>query len=632
LLILLPGSKQPGFFYIFEWSLIFKLPALKKIILSILILISFLGNEYAYAQKTIQTESQLAFNYFRDKEYRPASSLFYNLHKITRSRTYFNYYIDCLIHLENFKEAEKAIKKEIKKNPDDKSFLIHQGYVYKTAGEIEKSLEQYNKVLDQLIPVKSEIIHIANAFISKREYELAIKTYQKGRILINQEHLFHLEMATIFLSLRDFEKMVSEYLLALTIDPTQIKQVENRLQSALFQDINSSLDPILKNQLLQKIQTQPENLTFKELLLWYFIQKKQFNAAFTQARSIDLIGKEDGSRLLSLATASKTNNDFKTALKCYKEIVNKGSLSPNYLNARMGDLDTKYLLLQKQKPNSKLEWIELSEQYQKFFTEENNVAITSNVLIQYAHINSFQLNNSEKSIKLLEKAIGTSGINLPNKSRLKLELADIKLFANEKWDAILLYSQIEKSDKNNSTGFEAKFKKAKVSYFMGEFKWAKAQLDALKGSTSKLIANDAIFLSQLISDNTTLDTSYTAMKTFSDAEFLVYQKKDSLAILKLDELLKNHPGHSLTDEVYFLKFKIYNEANKTEQAILSLSKIIEEHPYEILAPKALFEQGKLFEIANKAEKAMENYKSLVIEYPDSIYSIEARKKLSELRK
>lgn len=605
---------------------------MKKIIVSILILISFLGSEYAYSQQSIQTDSQLAFNYFRDKEYRPASSLFYNLHKITRSRTYFNYYIDCLIQLENFQEAEKAIKKEIKKNPDDRSFLIDLGYVYKTAGENEKSLDEYNNVVDQLIPVKSEITNIANAFMSKREYDFAIKTYEKGRVLINQEHLFHLEMANIFLSQRDFEKMVSEYLLALSIDPTQLKSVQNHLQSALFQDINSSLDPILKNQLLQKIQTETDNLTFKELLQWYFMQKKQFNAAFTQARSIDLIGKEDGFRLLSLAIASSTNDDFETALKCYQLVINKGSASPNYINARMGDLETQYLMLQKQKPASKLEWIELSEQYQKFFAEENNPVVTSNTIIQYAHINSFELNNSAKSIELLEKALGSSGINPQNKSKLKLELADIKLFADEKWDAILLYSQIEKSEKNNSIGFEAKFRKAKVSYFMGELKWAKAQLDALKGSTSKLIANDAIYLSQLISDNSTLDTSYMAMRTFAEAEFLVYQRKDSLAILKLDELLKNHPGHSLTDEVYFLKFKIYSEANKTEQAILSLSKIIEEHPYETLAAKALFTQGELFEKGNKAEQAMENYKILVTEYPDSIYSIEARKKLSELRK
>ncbi|MDQ1769926.1 tetratricopeptide repeat protein [Labilibaculum sp. A4] len=605
---------------------------MKKFIVSFLVLISFLGSEYSYSQNNIQTESQLAFNYFRDKEYRPASSLFFNLHKITRSRTYFNYYIDCLIQLEDYQEAEKSIKKEIKKNPDDRSFLIDLGFVYQMAGESDQSLAQYNQVLKKMVPVRSEITSIANAFVRKREYEFAVKTYHIGRKIMNQEHLFHMELATIFLSQRDFEKMVAEYLLALSVDPTQIKTVENHLQSALLQDINSSLDPILKNQLLQKIQTETENISFKELLQWYFMQKKQFQAAFTQARSIDLIGKEDGSRLLSLASTARTNDDFKTALECYQHVVDKGSSSPNYLNARVGDLETRYLLLQKQNSTSKSDWIELSGRYKKFFSEENTALQNSSVLIQYAHINSFFLNQSAESIELLEKALASSGLSQQNRSELKLELADIKLFTNEKWDAILLYSQIEKSNKNNTIGFEAKFKKAKVSYFMGELKWAKAQLDALKGSTSKLIANDAIFLSQLISDNTTLDTSYTAMKIYAEAEFLMYQRKDSLALLKLDELLKNHPGHSLTDEVYFLKYEIFIKANKTEKALLALSKIIEEHPYETLAPKALFTQGELLQKLNETEKAMENYKNIVTEYSDSIYSVEARKKLNDLRK
>jgi len=590
-----------------------------------------LGSDYAYSQKNIQTESQLAFSYFRDKEFKPASSLFFNLHKITRSKTYFNYYLECLIRLDDFQEAEKAIKKEIKKNQDDHTYLIALGYVYKEAGESDKSLEQYNKVLDKLIPVTSEITSIANAFVSKREYEYAIKTYERGRILINQENLFHLEMANIFLYQRDFEKMVTEYLLALSIDPTKINMVQNRLQSALIQDINSSLDPILKNQLLQKIQTQTDNFTFKELLMWYFMQKKQFKAAFTQARSVDLLRNEDGFRLLSLATASRTNGDLETALTCYQVVIDKGPKSPNYLNARMGDLETRYLHLKEQNPDSTKAWIELSKRYLQFLNEEN-ISLATSTLIQFAHLNSFYLNKTTESIELLEKALNTKGVHPQNQSKIKLELADIKLFSDEKWEAILLYSQIEKSNKNNPIGFEAKFKKAKVSYYMGELKWAKAQLDALKGSTSKLIANDAIALSQLISNNTSLDTSYTAMKTYAEAEFLIYQRKDSLAFLKFDELLKNHPGHSLSDEVYFKKYEICNKTNQTKQAMLFLSKIIEEYPYETLAAKALLVQGELLEELNDKEKAMGNYKILITEYPDSIYSVDARKKLNELRK
>ncbi len=605
---------------------------MKKFIISFLLLISFLGSEHAFSQNRIQTDSQLAFGYFRDKEYQPAASLFFNLHKATRSKTYFNYYIDCLIQLENFQEAEKAIKKEIKKNPDDRSFLIALGFLYKKAGENEKHLNQYNKVLDKLIPVKSQITSIANSFISKREYDYAIKTYLKGRKILKQDHVFHLELANVFLSQRDFEKMVSEYLLALTIDPNLNKQIQNRLQSALLQDINSSLDPILKNQLLQKIQTQSDNLAFKELLLWYFMQKKQFKAAFTQARSLDLLKNEDGTRLLDLANAARTNHDYETALKCFQLVIDKGESAPKYLSAQMGDLETRYQTLEEQNSYSKDVWIELSERYQKFFKTEANYLKAISSVIQYAHINSFYLLNPDKSIELLEKTLAKKGVNSLNKSRLKLELADTKLFADDKWDAILLYSQIEKSNRNNELGFDAKFKKAKVSYYMGEVIWAKAQLDALKGSTSKLIANDAISLSQLISDNTTLDTSYTAIKLYAAADFLIYQRKDSLAILKFEDLLKNHTGHSLSDEAYFKLYEIYYKANKMDLANEALDAIVNEHPYESLAAKALFVQAELFEKLQKPEKAKENYKTIVTEYPDSIFSVDARKRLEAFRK
>ena len=217
------------------------------------------------------------------------------------------------------------------------------------------------------------------------------------------------------------------------------------------------------------------------------------------------------------------------------------------------------------------------------------------------------------------------------KAEIKMELADIKLFADEKWDAILLYSQIEKANKNNPIGYEAKYKKAKVSYYMGELKWAKAQLDALKGSTSKMIANDAIALSQLISDNTTLDTSYTAMKTYAEAEFLLLQKKEGEAINKLDELLRSQPAHSLTDEVYYKKYEIYYQQNQYEDALLNLNKIVKEHPWDSIADKALYRKGELLEKMKKLPEALECYKSIIKDYPDSIFSVEARQRVNALR-
>ena len=66
----------------------------------------------------------------------------------------------------------------------------------------------------------------------------------------------------------------------------------------------------------------------------------------------------------------------------------------------------------------------------------------------------------------------------------KLEYADIMLLSGKVWTAILYYSQVEKSFKENPLGHEAKLRRAKIAYYQGDFEWAQAQLDVLKASTS----------------------------------------------------------------------------------------------------------------------------------------------------
>lgn len=604
---------------------------MKKILTSILLISLLSGTLYSFGQLNIQSGSSLAFKYFRDKEYKPASTLFYDLYDVTKSKTYYNYYVDCLLALEEFKDAESFVKKQVRKNPNDNSFLISLGYVYKKWNQEEEANIQYNKALQKLNPIKVDINSVANAFITKREYEFAAKTYKKGRELLKQAHLYHIELGNIYLYQRDFEKMLREFLIGVSIDPTNLSTVQNRLQSALTQDIDSSLDPIIRNQLLNKMQTEPDNFVLKELLQWYFMQKKQFQPALAQARSIDLIKKEDGFRLMALAYTARTNQDFETALKAFQLVIDKGSETSNYLKAKTELLETKYLQLNEAKIVSREEWESLASLYDRFLKQNKNTGQTTKAIVQHSHILSAYLNQSNQAIEKLETVLKNRSIHPQYKSEIKMELADIKLFANEKWDAILLYSQIEKANKNNTIGYEAKFKKAKVSYYMGELKWAKAQLDALKGSTSKLIANDAIALSQLISDNTTLDTSYTAMKVYAEAEFLVLQKKADEALNKLDELIRNQPAHSLIDEVYFKKYEIYLKQNKLNDALANLEKIITDHPWDSLADKALFNKGKLLEKMQNSSEALECYKSIITDYPDSIFSVEARKRLNALR-
>ena len=600
---------------------------MKKYLLYLLIL-SLLIPTLALAQ---ERNSQLAYRYFRDKEYDAAANIFGELYQTSKSKSYFTYYITCLLRLEKFSEAEKSVKKEIRKHPSDRVFQVELGYVYKVSGKTEKADKQFAKTIENIISNKREYITVANALRGKREHELAIKTYKKGRKALKQEHLFHFEIANILMSQRNFTEMIDEYLMALSVTPDKLQQIQNQLQSALSRDINSDLDTTLKSKLVSQVQNSKNNLIYKELLLWYYTQKKQFDLAFTLAQSIDLIKRNGGEKLFNLAKVANLNKEYLIAKRSYKLVVEKGIKSKFYQSALIGALENKHLLLEDKHDTSLEEWRELSKKYNFYFENLKNINQSIPTLIRYANLSAFKLREIEDAKKRLKTALSIRNINRNHRANIKLELADITLLENKKWDAILLYSQIEQRNKNNPIGYEAKLKKAKVSYYLGELDWAKAQLNVLKGSTSKLIANDALNLSQLINDNTTLDSTYSAMKYYAEADFLIFQGKVDSAKVMLNNFFKTYPGHSLSDEVHYKIYELWHSQQIYEKAISQLDLIIKEHPYENLAAKALYKQAELFDLQNRKKESGDNYKKIIIEYPESIYSVEARERYSLIR-
>jgi tetratricopeptide (TPR) repeat protein len=110
-------------------------------------------------------------------------------------------------------------------------------------------------------------------------------------------------------------------------------------------------------------------------------------------------------------------------------------------------------------------------------------------------------------------------------------------------------------------------------YFDGEFKFAQSQLDVLKSSTSKLIANDAMKLSLLITDNLGLDSNLTAMRQFAHADLLLEQHRYAESFQLYDSILTYFPFHGLADEVLMRKAKAMMAQGKWSDAIPFLEKV-----------------------------------------------------------
>ena len=236
-----------------------------------------------------------------------------------------------------------------------------------------------------------------------------------------------------------------------------------------------------------------------------------------------------------------------------------------------------------------------------------------------------------KAIGLLEKAVSSPGLSAKSKAACKLQLGDIYHLEDEIWEATLLYSQVEKDFPNDTIGQNAKFKNAKLAFYMGEFEWAKAQLEVLRAATSKMIANDAMQLSLLIADNESGDSIDQALHLYARAEYYFTCKEFDKATKTLDSINESE-NPSLTDDILYLRAEMAIQRQQYAEADRMLEQITTQFGGELLADDALFMRARLQEERlHDPLTAMDLYQQLLKQYPDSLFAPETRKRFRALR-
>ena len=577
------------------------------------------------------TDEQLALQYYQNKEFDKALDYYEKLYNKKSSQQYFSSYLNCLLELKEYKRAEKLAKKQIKQNPQNPEFNIDLGVVYTYAQEPSKASSAWEQAIKNT-KEDDQVFAVAKAFLAIKQYDYAIEAYQKGRKITENDYPYCFELADVHAAKGDKNAMINEYLDALLIDDAYIQTVQNSLQTSFGNEADSKQNDVLKAELLKRINKRPDKTIFSELLIWMQMQQKDFEGAFVQAKALDKRKKEEGARLMDLAKQAMQYYNYDVSIKSYQYVIEKGASNYFYTTARMELLDVFYQKITLKGIYTSVELLELEKNYQTTVNDLGKTATTAPLLKKLAHLQAFYLDKTTDAIALLEEIILLPKLSPQVQAECKLELADILLMSGDIWEASLRYSQVEKAFKYDVVGQEAKFRNARVAYYTGDFKWAQAQLDVLKGATAKLISNDAMDLSILISDALAIDTNEAPLMMYAMADILAFQNKDELAIQQLDSINLLFPDHALADDVLYRKAKLALKHSNYELAATYYDTIVKNYGDDILADDALYNLAELNEYQFKTpEKAKDFYQQLLLNYPGSLYVVEARKRYRILR-
>ena len=580
-----------------------------------------------------ESQEQMAAYYYDRGEMAQAAQLYEGLYKRTSNKYYYQRLLSTYLAQEQYKEALRLVERRQRSNPKDLYLYVDEGSVYLRQNQEKKAQKSFNKAIEGITSNLQPIPDLAMAFLNAGQPRYAIQTYLTARGKTKNRTLYFSELVGVYMQLQDYKAMTDEYFDLLDKQPGMMNSVQVSMQHALQDAPDGKLAEGVREALTLRVREHPENRTYLEMMIWFSLQQKDFQFALEQAEAIDARFPEmGGQQVLRVAKIAQNNESLDVAADGYRYLQQKGKTSPLYLDSRVGELEVAFARVDNGYAIDSKDLASLKQRYLSAFEELGKNERTITLMRHYANLMAYHADDPQAAADMLDDILEMPRLKGNLRDEVKLELGDLLLFSGEIWDASLMYLQVEKANKDDLLGAMAKYRNAKLSYYNHDFDWSKSQLNVLRASTSKLVANDAMELSLLISDNMEEDSSYTMLELFADADLLLYRNMLDSAWRGFEEIEKHTLSHPLLDDVLMRKAQIRMKQGRYLEADSLLQKVIDFYPDNITADDALMSRARLNEeqLGNK-DTALECYEKLLMDYPNSLYCTQARKKYNALK-
>ncbi len=608
--------------------------------LYIILLLAILAIPYS-AQVSNQNENRykLAQSYERNGEFEKAKIIYIELSKIQSwNNKYFEGLNNVYLRLKEYKSSIDLLNEKLKETPNDINKLGMLGSTYYVMGDSEKAFEIWDQVLevDTAPIIKYRIA--ANYAIQNRAFDKAIEILKLGNVKSKDPKLFLFDLANLYSITMKFGKAAEEYCNLLQEQPNQLGTIKSRLIK--YFNTHNAIDETIG---IVKLYTEKNETVFLDLLSYLYIQNGSYQQAFETIIILNDKLNNEGLEIFTFAQDAFRDGEYEVSSKAFELIVKKYPRSPYYSLSKLGFAKTLEAKINEEFENKNIKW----KPYKKIDTSGSfkyqKVINAYNKLIN--NFNDGEIKNEALYrigiIKFGKMYHFDAADNLFKSILLNSYQSKFTVLALDKLSEIaIIKDSLDKSEEylnniiTNKKTFplirnKAVYKKAKISFWKGDFERALNYLNSVTKNLSDDMANDAIELSIIIN---TLKTDSLSLIKYANADFLTERRSFEDAALEFRYLAESS-SLILVKELANFKFaEIMISLDKYPLAMEILENISDKELSSVYADKSLFLLANCYQFGiGNLEKAKQAYEKLLANFPNSLYLDKARERLSAIK-
>ncbi len=602
------------------------------------------------------SEFQLANRLMQQQNYEEALPILESLYDNNPgSLLFFNQYIDCLVNLTRYEEAEEITRNQIEEERYRSQASIKLAEILHISGRREEAMNIWITESKEDQNNIQTYYTIGTSMLSRQEFDAAIELYKQGQQRFNNPGLFTNELADTYMQAGRFEEAVNEYYQLIIESPDQMSIVQQRFFMMRDPNVYEIAALELEDLLLELHFTESSYSSLYQLLAWLLLETDQYQRAFQFARYYENQTSFPIYSLFSLGRQLLSAKEFELAVQAYEYYLNDSVLS---MRSRAGEeLSATYIQwAQYLQQNNIGSFNQYRELYQKAYDLSLDVIQSDSLYTSADRIYAQIIDLNVDFFKDLDEA--QKWYDQMHQQRDRMDIAylyyvegRLAIFQKEFTTARHSLTRADQNSSSSNLSERSRYYLSLSDFFAKDFDFAEIQLQSLERRNSSFYANDAIKLRMWIKNGLRADTTRSLLNSISESLYQLHTGNYNSALENLEPVMANSQNPFAAD---LLTELISVLPERYSPVLLQLSeRIISAQPnspkkerlywdHAILVESILQNEGVLNltpynftfleenpQFQYNSEDLYKLFEDIVLEFPNGFYAVYAREKLLE---